>query len=147
VNQGEPEVARVAVRIVGGVLTSFIMELAVYAAIYFVWRGWHLSESEPTAAQWGERLAVRRRRPMLEVERRSAKTGGERWSTRFRWCFRIFHAVGVVVLLGRWQHPLSRAEGSTRRKRRREGGPPLPPVGELRRLLPRLRRLATDLAQ
>jgi Cu(I)/Ag(I) efflux system membrane protein CusA/SilA len=48
---GADVMKRIAVPMVGGVLTSFIMELAVYPAIYFLWRGWHLSEPEPTAVQ------------------------------------------------------------------------------------------------
>ncbi len=33
---------RIAVPMVGSVITSFLMELLVYPAIYFVWRGWRL---------------------------------------------------------------------------------------------------------
>jgi Cu(I)/Ag(I) efflux system membrane protein CusA/SilA len=39
---GADVMKRIAVPMVGGVVTSFIMELLVYPAIYFVWRGWHL---------------------------------------------------------------------------------------------------------
>jgi Cu(I)/Ag(I) efflux system membrane protein CusA/SilA len=41
---GADVMKRIAVPMVGGVLTSFIMELLIYPAIYFVWRGWSLPE-------------------------------------------------------------------------------------------------------
>jgi Cu(I)/Ag(I) efflux system membrane protein CusA/SilA len=43
---GADVMKRIAVPMVGGVITSFIMELLVYPAIYFVWRGWSLSAAE-----------------------------------------------------------------------------------------------------
>ncbi len=43
---GADVMKRIAVPMVGGVLTSFLMELLVYPAIYFIWRGWHLPASE-----------------------------------------------------------------------------------------------------
>jgi Cu(I)/Ag(I) efflux system membrane protein CusA/SilA len=46
---GADVMKRIAVPMVGGVITSFIMELLVYPAIYFVWRGWSLPHGEPTA--------------------------------------------------------------------------------------------------
>ncbi len=39
---GADVMKRIAVPMVGGVVTSFIMELLVYPAIFFVWRGWHM---------------------------------------------------------------------------------------------------------
>jgi Cu(I)/Ag(I) efflux system membrane protein CusA/SilA len=45
---GADVMKRIAVPMVGGVTTSFIMELLVYPAIYFVWRGWSLPHGEPT---------------------------------------------------------------------------------------------------
>jgi copper/silver efflux system protein len=46
---GADVMKRIAVPMVGGVITSFIMELLVYPAIYFLWRGWNLPHGEPTA--------------------------------------------------------------------------------------------------
>ncbi len=46
---GADVMKRIAVPMVGGVVTSFVMELVVYPAIYFVWRGWHLPHGAPTA--------------------------------------------------------------------------------------------------
>jgi Cu(I)/Ag(I) efflux system membrane protein CusA/SilA len=43
---GADVMKRIAVPMVGGVTTSFLMELLVYPAIFFVWRGWKL-EAEP----------------------------------------------------------------------------------------------------
>jgi len=39
---------RIAVPMVGGVVTSFLMELLVYPAIFFVWRGRNLPPGDPT---------------------------------------------------------------------------------------------------
>jgi copper/silver efflux system protein len=50
---GADVMKRIAVPMVGGVVTSFLMELLVYPAIYFVWRGWSLPHGEPTAPQQG----------------------------------------------------------------------------------------------
>jgi Cu(I)/Ag(I) efflux system membrane protein CusA/SilA len=47
---GADVMKRIAVPMVGGVTTSFLMELLVYPAIYFVWRGWQLPEGAPTPA-------------------------------------------------------------------------------------------------
>jgi len=47
---GADVMKRIAVPMVGGVTTSFLMELLVYPAIYFVWRGWSLPPGEPTEA-------------------------------------------------------------------------------------------------
>ncbi len=33
---------RIAAPMVGGVVTSVLMELLVYPAIYFLWKGWEL---------------------------------------------------------------------------------------------------------
>jgi len=46
---GADVMKRIAVPMVGGVTTSFIMELLVYPAIYLVWRGRGLPDAEPTA--------------------------------------------------------------------------------------------------
>jgi len=46
---GADTMKRIAVPMVGGVTTSFVMELLVYPAIYFVWRGWSLPDGEPTS--------------------------------------------------------------------------------------------------
>jgi Cu(I)/Ag(I) efflux system membrane protein CusA/SilA len=43
---GADVMKRIAVPMVGGVTTSFLMELLVYPAIYFVWRGWRLPSHE-----------------------------------------------------------------------------------------------------
>ncbi len=45
---GADVMKRIAVPMVGGVVTSFVMELLVYPAIYFVWRGWSMPPGEPT---------------------------------------------------------------------------------------------------
>ena len=44
---GADVMKRIAVPMVGGVTTSFVMELLVYPAIYLVWRGRALPEGEP----------------------------------------------------------------------------------------------------
>ncbi|MCA9504413.1 MAG: efflux RND transporter permease subunit [Myxococcales bacterium] len=46
---GADTMKRIAVPMVGGVTTSFLMELLVYPAIYFVWRGWSLPEGAATS--------------------------------------------------------------------------------------------------
>jgi Cu(I)/Ag(I) efflux system membrane protein CusA/SilA len=43
---GADVMKRIAVPMVGGVVTSFLMELLVYPAIYFVWRGWSLPAAQ-----------------------------------------------------------------------------------------------------
>jgi len=45
---GADVMKRIAVPMVGGVITSFVMELLVYPAIYFVWHGWSLPHGQPT---------------------------------------------------------------------------------------------------
>jgi len=45
---GSDVMKRIAVPMVGGVTTSFLMELLIYPAIYFVWKGWSLPHGEPT---------------------------------------------------------------------------------------------------
>jgi Cu(I)/Ag(I) efflux system membrane protein CusA/SilA len=45
---GADVMKRIAVPMVGGVVTSFIMELLVYPAIFFVWRGARLTDSAAT---------------------------------------------------------------------------------------------------
>jgi Cu(I)/Ag(I) efflux system membrane protein CusA/SilA len=44
---GADVMKRIATPMVGGVITSTIMELAVYPAIYFIWRSRHLPPPEP----------------------------------------------------------------------------------------------------
>jgi Cu(I)/Ag(I) efflux system membrane protein CusA/SilA len=39
---GADVMKRIAAPMVGGVVTSFILELIVYPAIYLVWRSWSL---------------------------------------------------------------------------------------------------------
>jgi len=41
---GADVMKRIAAPMIGGVITSFLLELIVYPAIYQVWRGWDLSE-------------------------------------------------------------------------------------------------------
>jgi len=45
---GADVMKRIAVPMVGGVVTSFVMELLVYPAIYFVWKGWSLPHGDST---------------------------------------------------------------------------------------------------
>jgi Cu(I)/Ag(I) efflux system membrane protein CusA/SilA len=45
---GADVMKRIAVPMVGGVVTSFVMELLVYPAIYFLWKGWSLPHGDPT---------------------------------------------------------------------------------------------------
>jgi Cu(I)/Ag(I) efflux system membrane protein CusA/SilA len=55
---GADVMKRIAVPMVGGVITSFVMELLVYPAIYFVWHGWRLPHGQPTPvpdAAWRHR--------------------------------------------------------------------------------------------
>jgi len=47
---GADVMKRIAVPMVGGVTTSFLMELMVYPAIYFVWKGWALPSGEQSTA-------------------------------------------------------------------------------------------------
>jgi len=56
---GADVMRRMAVPMIGGLVTSFTMELLVYPAIYFVWRGAHFREEEGTAVSdpGGERRA------------------------------------------------------------------------------------------
>ena len=45
---GADTMRRMAVPMIGGLVTSFLMELIVYPAIFFVWRGWSLPPGAPT---------------------------------------------------------------------------------------------------
>ena len=54
---GADVMKRIAVPMVGGVITSFIMELIVYPAIYFVWKGHKLAPGEPTLPEGAEEAA------------------------------------------------------------------------------------------
>jgi len=40
---------RIAAPMIGGICTSFLLELLVYPAIYAAWRGWQLTREEKTA--------------------------------------------------------------------------------------------------
>jgi Cu(I)/Ag(I) efflux system membrane protein CusA/SilA len=44
---GADVMRRIAAPMVGGVITSFILELVVYPAIFAWWKGRHLPEQEP----------------------------------------------------------------------------------------------------
>ncbi|MGE5200081.1 MAG: efflux RND transporter permease subunit [Rhodospirillaceae bacterium] len=46
---GADVMKRIAAPMVGGVVTSFLLELTVYPVIYYVWRGWRLPEASPLA--------------------------------------------------------------------------------------------------
>ncbi|HWW03313.1 MAG TPA: efflux RND transporter permease subunit [Candidatus Acidoferrum sp.] len=46
---GADVMKRIATPMVGGVVTSTIMELAVYPAIYYIWRGWRMAEVKQDA--------------------------------------------------------------------------------------------------
>jgi Cu(I)/Ag(I) efflux system membrane protein CusA/SilA len=43
---GSDIMKRIAAPMVGGVVTSAIMELAVYPAIYLLWKGWTLNKEQ-----------------------------------------------------------------------------------------------------
>ena len=45
---GADTMRRIAVPMIGGILTSFIMELIVYPVIYYLWRGHSLARQRPT---------------------------------------------------------------------------------------------------
>jgi len=47
---GADVMKRIATPMVGGIFTSFIMELLVYPAIYAIWRRRHLEPSQQTVA-------------------------------------------------------------------------------------------------
>ena len=42
---GADVMKRIATPMVGGVVTSVIMELAVYPVIYLIWKGWRLKDA------------------------------------------------------------------------------------------------------
>lgn len=42
---GADVMKRIAAPMIGGVITSFLLELLVYPAIFEIWRGWHLKAS------------------------------------------------------------------------------------------------------
>jgi len=42
---GSETMKRIAAPMVGGVVTSGIMELLVYPAIYFIWKGWYMKNN------------------------------------------------------------------------------------------------------
>ncbi len=48
---GADVMKRIAAPMVGGVVTSGIMELAVYPVIFFIWRGWRLGKSLEATSQ------------------------------------------------------------------------------------------------
>ena len=43
---GADVMKRIAAPMVGGVITSVIVVLVVYPAIYYIWRGWRLPKTE-----------------------------------------------------------------------------------------------------
>jgi Cu(I)/Ag(I) efflux system membrane protein CusA/SilA len=43
---GADVMKRIAAPMVGGVITSVVVVLVVYPAIYYIWRGWRLPETE-----------------------------------------------------------------------------------------------------
>lgn len=47
---GADVMKRIAAPMVGGVVTSFLLELTVYPVIYYIWRGWRLPKAEPVPA-------------------------------------------------------------------------------------------------
>lgn len=48
---GADVMRRMAVPMVGGLTTSFLMELLVYPAIFFLWRGWRLTDPDRPGVQ------------------------------------------------------------------------------------------------
>ena len=48
---GADVMKRIAAPMVGGVVTSVIMELGVYPVIYYIWKGWRLNDAPDEAAQ------------------------------------------------------------------------------------------------
>ena len=49
---GADVMKRIAAPMVGGVVTSVIVVLLVYPAIYYIWKGWNLADvAEPPASQ------------------------------------------------------------------------------------------------
>jgi len=46
---GADVMKRIAAPMIGGVVTSFLLELIVYPAIYQVWRGWEMRRSPQRA--------------------------------------------------------------------------------------------------
>ena len=48
---GADVMKRIAAPMVGGVITSVVVVLVVYPAIYYIWRGWRLPEDSPSPAQ------------------------------------------------------------------------------------------------
>ncbi len=48
---GADVMKRIAAPMVGGVVTSFLLELTVYPVIYYIWRGWRLPNAAPVADQ------------------------------------------------------------------------------------------------
>ncbi len=53
---GADVMKRIAAPMVGGVITSVIVVLLVYPAIYFVWRGWRLPKLSPTSGAGSQGL-------------------------------------------------------------------------------------------
>ena len=70
---GADVMRRIAAPMVGGVFTSFLGELVVFPAIYFIWKGWSLRDAdEPAAPRIGERSAHQRPRTIRQPSRGSA---------------------------------------------------------------------------
>jgi len=51
---GADVMKRIAAPMVGGLVTSFVLELLVYPALYYVWKGHRLQEGSPTAMPLAE---------------------------------------------------------------------------------------------
>jgi len=49
IGTGSDLMKRIAAPMVGGLVTSFVLELLVYPAVYFLWRGRGLAEGPATA--------------------------------------------------------------------------------------------------
>jgi len=43
---GADVMKRIAAPMVGGVVTAVVVVLLVYPAIYYIWRGWHLEQTQ-----------------------------------------------------------------------------------------------------
>ena len=56
---------RIAAPMVGGLVTSFLLELAVYPAIFAVWKGRGLPRNEPATAESRCTFGAQRGRPNL----------------------------------------------------------------------------------
>jgi copper/silver efflux system protein len=48
---GADVMKRIAAPMVGGVITSVMVVLLVYPAIYYIWKGWNLEDAEQPLSQ------------------------------------------------------------------------------------------------